>query len=155
MSIDILQATETLEADQMVQSDGKMNPEVKKLWCDALRSEKYSQGRHALRSRNSGGYCCLGVLEQVFGLSIGQEDRLADTSIASRPTLTKEAAEWAGFTYGDEEDYVVIKPVVVPKSIVPEDRAHFCPMRAVSLISANDTLHLNFNQIADLIEAQL
>lgn len=38
-----------------------MNPEIKKLWVDALRSGDYAQGQGRLRSV-SDKYCCLGVL---------------------------------------------------------------------------------------------
>jgi hypothetical protein len=37
-----------------------MNPEVKKLWLEALRSGNYEQTRFFLRDKR--GYCCLGVL---------------------------------------------------------------------------------------------
>lgn len=37
-----------------------MNPEVKKLWIEALRSGNYEQTRFLLRDKR--GYCCLGVL---------------------------------------------------------------------------------------------
>jgi len=42
----------------------KMNPEVKQKWIDALRSDKYEQGSHKLRSVT--GYCCLGVLCDLY-----------------------------------------------------------------------------------------
>jgi hypothetical protein len=37
-----------------------MNPELKKLWLEALRSGNYEQTRFYLRFGD--GYCCLGVL---------------------------------------------------------------------------------------------
>lgn len=41
-----------------------MNPEVKALWLDALRSGEYEQGQNFLHSEKDGKhtYCCLGVL---------------------------------------------------------------------------------------------
>ena len=42
----------------------KMNPEVKQKWIDALRSGKYEQGSEKLRGAN--GYCCLGVLCDLY-----------------------------------------------------------------------------------------
>ena len=42
----------------------KMNPEVKQKWIDALRSGKYEQGSERLRSVS--GYCCLGVLCDIY-----------------------------------------------------------------------------------------
>ena len=41
-----------------------MNPEVKQKWIDALRSGKYEQGCERLRSVS--GYCCLGVLCDLY-----------------------------------------------------------------------------------------
>lgn len=41
-----------------------LRPEVKKLWMDALRSGRYSQGREALRRDDQ--FCCLGVLCDLY-----------------------------------------------------------------------------------------
>ena len=41
-----------------------MNPQVKEKWIDALRSGKYEQGSEKLRGVN--GYCCLGVLCDLY-----------------------------------------------------------------------------------------
>ncbi len=45
-----------------------MNPEVKQLWLDALRSGEYKQGRHKLKNTYEGSdnYCCLGVLCDLY-----------------------------------------------------------------------------------------
>lgn len=43
-----------------------MKAELKQAWVAALRSGKYEQGRHQLRTGNR--YCCLGVLCDVLGL---------------------------------------------------------------------------------------
>ena len=49
-----------------------MNPEVKQLWLDALRSGKYEQGKLMLRPTDN-SYCCLGVLCEIAQESgIGQ-----------------------------------------------------------------------------------
>ena|SRR3989304_915908 len=37
-----------------------MNADIKKRWVKALRSGRYAQARHALRTDQ--GFCCLGVL---------------------------------------------------------------------------------------------
>lgn len=48
----------------------KMNPEVKPSWLTALRSGEYKQGTgHLRRILNDGvteGYCCLGVLSDLY-----------------------------------------------------------------------------------------
>jgi hypothetical protein len=46
-------------------ASSKMNPEVKALWLEALRSGKYKQATSMLCD-GEGGYCCLGVLTQVY-----------------------------------------------------------------------------------------
>jgi hypothetical protein len=43
----------------------KMNPEIKAKWVAALRSGRYEQGQHRLKSE-TGEYCCLGVLCSVI-----------------------------------------------------------------------------------------
>jgi len=49
----------------------KMNTEVKQKWIDALRSGKYEQGSEKLRSVT--GYCCLGVLCDLYSKEQGAE----------------------------------------------------------------------------------
>lgn len=41
-----------------------MNSKIKEAWVDALRSGKYEQGSERLRSVS--GYCCLGVLCDIY-----------------------------------------------------------------------------------------
>jgi hypothetical protein len=50
----------------------KMNPEVKAKWVEALRSGDYSQCKNYLRSEATGGFCCLGVLSDVFQKETGK-----------------------------------------------------------------------------------
>lgn len=45
-----------------------MDQELKKAWTSALRSGEYRQCRNQLTS-GSGGYCCLGVLAKIAGLT--------------------------------------------------------------------------------------
>lgn len=44
-----------------------MNAELKAKWIEALRSGRYEQGRERLRSDD--GFCCLGVLCDVYDSS--------------------------------------------------------------------------------------
>lgn len=46
-------------------NEQRMNPEIKARWVAALRSGEYKQGRGDLR-RESGEFCCLGVLCDLF-----------------------------------------------------------------------------------------
>ena len=45
--------------------------EHRRLWVEALRSGKYKQGTHALRSSDD-RYCCLGVLCDIAGVEWGR-----------------------------------------------------------------------------------
>lgn len=42
-----------------------MNKEIKSRWLQALRSEKYLQGKSRLRSKDD-RFCCLGVLCDIY-----------------------------------------------------------------------------------------
>lgn len=50
-----------------------INTEVKKNWCNALRSGKYLQTEQCLQD-SSGAFCCLGVLCEITP-NINKEDR--------------------------------------------------------------------------------
>ena len=52
-----------------------MKAEIKAKWVEALRSGKYKQAKGVLRSM-TGGYCCLGVLCDVYRPSGWQKDGL-------------------------------------------------------------------------------
>lgn len=41
-----------------------MDREIRDKWVAALRSGKYKQGKHVLRTKD-GNYCCLGVLKEI------------------------------------------------------------------------------------------
>lgn len=85
-----------------------MNPEIKILWLDALKSGEYKQGRHALCKINKKGekeYCCLGVLCEVAiknGIDLRIEDHDGefsyDGNVAYHP---KKVADWSGLTNTD------------------------------------------------------
>jgi hypothetical protein len=63
-------------------SNGKMHPELKKKWLEALRSGEYKQGQGCLRKSTSEGdkFCCLGVLTDIV-----IKNNLAPLHWASRP----------------------------------------------------------------------
>lgn len=75
-----------------------MNKRIKKLWIRALRSGRYSQGKHSLRTNSD--YCCLGVLCDLYRKQTGQgkwSDRVFSVTrndySASR--LPVAVAKWA------------------------------------------------------------
>lgn len=84
----------------------KMNPEVKEKWIEALRSGRYTQADGRLRTRL--GYCCLGVLCDLYnhnGWVDGGEDKTdtlsrfkfqdADGNLSSS-YLPAEVQDWSG-----------------------------------------------------------
>lgn len=113
-----------------------MDPNIKRLWIEALRSGKYRQGRGFLHSLNE-EYCCLGVLcalAEERGVSKRSDAIVLGGSVYAydgrNSTLPSAVRQWAGL---DREN----------------------PLAGVTLIYANDTLREDFNQIADRIEAHL
>ncbi len=105
---------------------------VKKMWVDALRSGAYTQGRHQLKTYD--GYCCLGVLCDLHSKQTSRgkwDDNKYDTSEdSSTNVLPGSVACWAGLE--------TFNPKINEKT----------------LSAYNDT-GKSFNEIADLIEANL
>jgi hypothetical protein len=89
----------------------KMNTEVKKKWIDALRSGKYDQGSEKLRSVQ--GYCCLGVLCDLYSQEQGAEWEFrgnAETNLQPKDYwyfegesefLPESVKDWAGLPVGN------------------------------------------------------
>lgn len=48
-----------------------MNPSIKQIWLNALRSGKYEQGQGSLNE--DGKFCCLGVLTDLYIRETNQE----------------------------------------------------------------------------------
>lgn len=109
-----------------------MNERIKKLWVEALRSGEYPQTSGCLRDGK--GFCCLGVLCDLFSKETGQNwdnHHFLERSDA----LPKEVSDWAGL--GIEENPVI------------DEENGLCA------IEANDDRLLTFNQISDLVSANL
>lgn len=84
-----------------------MNPEIKAKWVAALRSGKYQQTEGTLNRPLTGGFCCLGVLCDVYGkekkkkafdefgsfLLGGKDHKESGTS----QFLPGKVSRWAGF----------------------------------------------------------
>jgi hypothetical protein len=80
-----------------------MNAKVKKLWLKALRSGKFPQAQTALRvveHHEVVGYCCLGVLCEVYRRSTKHGKWIYSTfnidGLESMSQLPDPVREWAG-----------------------------------------------------------
>jgi hypothetical protein len=115
-----------------------MNVNVKEKWVKALRSNEYTQGKNYLNC--CGKYCCLGVLTDLYLKETTQEWEEPNARIKAFDgrtcVLPKIVQQWAGL-YSDLGDEIIVNG------------------EPASLVGCNDSLGLNFNEIADLIESQL
>lgn len=75
-----------------------MNPEVKQRWIEALNSDEYNQTKQSLK--DSTGFCCLGVLTDLYIKDHNQEWRVHVCGRYSfsgwSATLSSEVMDWAG-----------------------------------------------------------
>lgn len=86
-----------------------MNPEVKRLWLEALRSGDYKQGAQRLRWSES-TYCCLGVLCEISGVGEWKTDKAGTLRYSTRTdepgnvsTTPDEVSWWAGLPFFGED----------------------------------------------------
>jgi|GEM_PF-863083 len=113
----------------------KLNPNAQK-WVDALRSGKYKQGKHRLRTGDT--FCCLGVACDV---------------------LKKEAKlRWLKRNAGQDDEAYVIggKDADLPLSVMQLlgiKTANGSLPQQETLAGFNDYRNATFQQIADLIES--
>ena len=121
-----------------------MKPKIKKKWIEDLRSGKFEQGKHNLRSVDD-KYCCLGVLCDIYVREQDEDDErnnwskyYADTdtySVDGRTSFpSPKILEWAGLNKGTVTLDINGEPV--------------------EIIDLNDVEGYSFEQLADLIEEQ-
>lgn len=120
----------------------KMNPEVKAKWVAALRSGEYKQSRERVLADGRGGFCCLGVLCDLYAKATGSQWEpdvgglaLPNGGLYYPPEFVRE---WASF----HEDQQLV-------SIGSHEE---------SVAVHNDGIHVpraSFAKIADAIEEQL
>ena len=138
-----------------------MNPEIKALWLDALRSGEYKQGKAYLKKEDRKGghqYCCLGVLCDVVAKEL--------------PDQVKESiAPFGDGTSGGEYKYWNGEMSVLPQSVAEivgmgSSDGYFHPPVEIfhidedemdsdfisTLVDLNDTYQRSFEEIADVIE---
>lgn len=89
-----------------------MNPEIKPIWVQALRSDDYKQGKGYLRRLNvdgSEGFCCLGVLCDIYSKSMGignwtvnsrfgSSFQMPNGGFSEKVDLPLAVQNWAGLT---------------------------------------------------------
>ena len=114
-----------------------MNENAKR-WVDELRSGKFSQCRHVLRSQNDDGptYCCLGVANEIGGQGVWDGSSYADDEIDEKRgpaevLASPNTVKWLGLK--DGEGTLRIDGQVT------------------SLVALNDAGR-SFNEIAEIIE---
>lgn len=94
-----------------------MNSEVKALWLAALESGEYKQCKGALKGKDENGqwgYCCLGVLDDIYAKQTGKgkwkdegtiaefDDGEGNDNIVPRTGYpTTRIYEWAGLSHED------------------------------------------------------
>jgi hypothetical protein len=111
-----------------------MNPQIKQKWVDALRSGEYQQTQKRLRTED--GFCCLGVLCDLYG---------------KENNVEWQHNEVVGYFY---ENHSFSLPSSVVEWSGVEDGNPFVNDQTSSLGSLNDK-GSTFIEIADLIEEQL
>ena len=117
-----------------------MNPEIKSRWVADLHSGLYEQTYSILRSIDDDGWCCLGVLCDIYSRETENEwtkhSNGTMTIHGEGSLLPKEVAVWAGLESTD--------PIIKTSDLV-----------CTSLSILNDTGKYNFDAIADIIDTHL
>lgn len=125
-----------------------MNPEVKQLWVDALRSGEYMQGRNALAKWDDDNgelaFCCLGVLCEVA--------RLQGVDVESDDLLTEDYEHFR--LYGG--DMELPPPTVIAWAGLEDRRGtyrwEYADVTGTSTLVERNDKGASFDQIADTIE---
>ena len=114
-----------------------MNPEIKKRWIEALNSDEYKQTKECLK--DSTGFCCLGVLTDLYIKEHNKEWNLDDvgdyTFDGWHGALSSEVRDWTGIqgTMGTLKE----------------------PVDGVNNLAGLNDEGYSFKQIAQVIEEQL
>jgi len=143
-----------------------MNPEIKQLWLEALRSGKYNQGKSLLRPTES-SYCCLGVLCQIAeerdickyipsdtheGFTVQYPSIFTDEcdgNLYEESELPWVVKQWAGLE--SESPSVTMNE----KNIKGSMKGIIAEETKMHLAQLNDSHGYTFTELADIIEEQL
>ena len=114
-----------------------MNPQIKQKWVSALRSGDYKQTQHRLRKED--GFCCLGVLCDLYIKDNNVEWEIDEDNI-----------------YRYEKHFTVLPPSVVEWVGVEDSNPYVIGVTGglCTLAELNDS-GSTFEGIADVIEEQL
>ena len=112
-----------------------MNEQVKQKWLSALRSGDYKQTQ--LHLHTDDGFCCLGVLCDLYGKEHNVEWELAN-----------------GDTYYEFQDQTAYLPLPVVEWAGTGSHDPYISSQSLTLTEFNDNGY-TFNEIADLIEKHL
>ncbi len=133
----------------------KLNPRIKKLWLESLRSGEYTQGEGRLRRNDK--HCCLGVLCELAvvegiiekpGLDrLGRETYLYGLQ-ADDSNLPKAVSYWANLSSRDG-----LLPVEIKTGTKIGNTGRITQGSIGSLMTMNDS-GFTFLEIADVIEEQ-
>ena len=121
-----------------------MKTEIKNQWLAALRSGEYVQGKNALGLKvdDTVEYCCLGVLC----------DLAVQAGVIPAPEIHRNSALEYGFA---DERYTLPLEVRDWAELDSVDVWVRVDGVEVALPQLNDVEGLTFNELADIIEAQL
>ena len=111
-----------------------------KLWVEALRSGKYTQGMGLLRSRND-EYCCLGVACELYA------ERHPELVIAA----PREDSDY--YTYGGRSD-MLPHAVVVWLGLRDAAGSYWQTTPEESALAEDNDNGTTFAEIADIIERE-
>ena len=112
-----------------------MNPQIKQKWVSALRSGDYQQTQNRLRKED--GFCCLGVLCDLYGKKHNVEWELVDDD---------------GTYYKFQDKKGILPLSVIEWAGVEDDNPEICGETPLSRLNDSGS---TFNEIADLIEEHL
>lgn len=129
-----------------------LNQDVLPLWIKALRDKHFNNGNRFCQARNTlmrkkscwiNGYCCLGVLTQLY-INLGLDlDGSVQYHLSNNATIPSQVAEWAGFdryhnVHSGYDEYFTLQPAT--SSLESE------------LADMNDNERRTFKTIADILE---
>lgn len=79
-----------------------MKKEIKQQWCQALKSGKFEQVKEQLFDKESGGYCCLGVLTRLYCRAKKVSfDKVNGDVPGDNDVLNEKVMNWAGLKTND------------------------------------------------------